>query len=145
MMGERLKKFMAGSGREKMLFVEALLIQLGVGLLLKVVPFRKIPGLFAGHGGTTDAPGLGTGVPVNTLELVRQANSRASRISPWKNKCLVQSLAARRMLNSRKIGSQLSLGLAKNDNNKVVAHAWLKSGDFEVVARDGDFQELCRF
>lgn len=141
----RIRKFSKLTFREQLCFSEALFLQLAVGLLLKVVPFRKIPGLFAGQGGTTDVSGPVSEVNGLTLEQVKQATWRAGRISPWKNKCLVQSLAARRMLNRRKIGSQLSLGLAKNQNNKVVAHAWLKSGDFEIIARDGDFQQLCRF
>jgi hypothetical protein len=141
----KIRKFGTLTFREQLCFSEALFLQLAVGLLLKVVPFRKIPGLFAGQRGMTEASGIGSEAAGHTLEQVREATRRAGRISPWKNKCLVQSLAARRMLNSRRIGSKLSLGLAKNENNKLMAHAWLKSGEFEIVARNGDFQELYLF
>lgn len=109
----KIRKFSKLTFREQLCFLEALFLQLAVGLLLKIVPFRKIPGLFAGHGGTTDAAGPVSEVNALTLEMVKQAVWRAGMASPWKNRCLVQSLAARRMLNSRRIASQLSPGTGK--------------------------------
>ena len=80
-----------------------------------------------------------------TLPLIKTAIQRASRRSSWKNKCLISSLAARRMLNKRKIQSQLSLGVAKGGNGQMIAHAWLKVGDFEIVEKSGEYQELYLF
>ena len=41
--------------------------------------------------------------------------------------------------------SQLSLGVLKGENSKTIAHAWIKSGDFEVVGKDGDYFEIYLF
>ena len=71
--------------------------------------------------------------------------SRAGKVSPWKNRCLVSSLAARCMLRRRKITSQLSLGVAKDAGGKVIAHAWLRAGDVEIVSAGGSFHELYQF
>ena len=134
-----IKKFGELSLNEKLFYSEAYFLQLTIGLLLKIIPFRKIPGLFASSSRLTP--------PASPLEpaQIKQAIQRSGRVSPWRNKCLVQSLAARRMLNRRKISSQLSLGVAKGANGRTIAHAWLKTGDFEIVEKGDDFSELYLF
>ena len=82
---------------------------------------------------------------LSRLEVIKAATLSASRLSPWKNKCLVQSLAARWMLKERKIQSQLSLGVTFGQNKNMIAHAWLKADDFEVVEKSGDYKELYLF
>ena len=141
------------SSDEKLLFCEALFLHLWVGLLLKIIPFRKIPGLFGNreNGSRCKVQGARSEKlePANpeplTLIQIKSAIQRASRVSPWKNKCLVSSLAARRMLNRRRIESQVLLGVAKDSGKKLIAHAWIRSGDFEVVEKNGRFMGMYRF
>jgi hypothetical protein len=136
---DRFRKFLILSARKKLLFCEALLLQLIAGLILKVVPFRIIPRIFA------LPPGLRPQVsPLISLD-IKQAIILANRISPWKNRCLVQSLAARWMLNRRRIHSELSLGVTIGHNEKIIAHAWLKARDFEVIEKKGNYVELYLF
>ncbi len=82
---------------------------------------------------------------VKMIEKIRVAVQRTGWVSPWRNRCLVSSLAARCMLRRRKIGSELSLGVAKDPKGKLLAHAWLKSGDFEIVEKRGSYTELFLF
>lgn len=148
-----------------MLFIEAVALHLWVGLLLKVVPFRRIPGLFSspqfeipteeksctrsvGREDQSRTPTVGTAVgsrQSEVIELVKFAIQRAGKVSPWRNRCLVSSLTGRCMLRRRKIGSQLSLGVAKNPEGKTIAHAWLKSENIEIVERKGEYTELFFF
>ena len=139
-------KFLSLSAKERHLFLEALALQMWVGLLLKIIPFRWIPKLFKDkvqrtrnqkEGGHGPEPGL--------LEQIKTAIHRATLFSPWKNKCLVQSLAARRMLSRRRISSQLSLGVAHGEGRRMIAHAWLKTGDFEIVQKGGEYTGLYLF
>jgi len=51
-----------------------------------------------------------------------------SKHTLWESKCLVQAIAAMKMLERRKIESTLYLGTGKDDNGKMIAHAWLRSG-----------------
>lgn len=134
----KISVFTVLSGKEKMLFLEAFLLHLWVGLVLKFIPFRRIPKLFASRQ---------TSVGSKTLDvmMVRRAVERANVVSPWKNRCLVSSLAARRMLSGRGIESQLSLGVAKNADGKTAAHAWLSAGDHEIVSRGSGYTELYFF
>jgi hypothetical protein len=135
----RIKKFAALQFPEKKLFLEALFFQLIVGALLKIIPFRKIPGLFP-----NPSHQFASATTI-IQEKIKTAIVSTQHISPWKNKCLVQSLAARWMLSRRKIPSQLSLGIAINQDKKMIAHAWLKTSDIEVVNKNGDYRELFLF
>jgi len=136
---KRIGKLIRLPGRERMLFLEALSLHLWVGLLLKVVPFRWIPRLFVSPQSSVHSLQSGD------IELIRTAVQRAGKVSPWRNRCLVSSLAGRCMLRRRKISSQLSLGVAKDPEGKTVAHAWLKSGDLEMVDRRSGYTELFFF
>jgi hypothetical protein len=150
---EEIRKFGELSWNEQLMFSEAYFLQVTIGLLLKIVPFRWIPRLYTGKveslkSKVESARNLEQGrrsQELETLNLIKTAIQRSSSCSPWKNKCLVSSLAARRMLNRRRIQSALSLGMAKNKDGKMIAHAWLKTGDFEVVEKVGDFTELYLF
>jgi hypothetical protein len=150
---QRFRKFGELSWNEQLMFSEALFLQFIIGMLLKIVPFRLIPRLF-----TCRIQGTGYKVQGNrnqepgtrnkengTNEQIKAAIQRSTPYSPWKNKCLIQSLAARRMLNRRKITSLLSFGVAKSADGKTIAHAWLKVVDFEIVEKSGDYCELCQF
>jgi hypothetical protein len=135
----RIEKFKKLTFRERMLFAEALALHLWVGLLLKFIPFRWIPRLFSSPQSTVGSQQSGL------IDMLRDATGRASGVSPWKNRCLVSSLAGRCMLRRRKIPSQLSLGVAKDAGGKTVAHAWLKADDKEIVDKMGQFTELFFF
>ena len=129
---------------KKLLFLEALIYQLIIGLLLKFIPFKFIPRLFANPPSLTPHSLPLTPHP-SQLEAIRTATRQAGSCSPWKNKCLVQSLAGRWMLKKRKIQSQIYLGLTYGQDKKLIAHAWLKSDDFEVVEQGGDYKKLFIF
>jgi len=135
----RIEKFMELTFREKMLFFEALTLHLWVGLLLIVVPFRWVPRLFAGR------QAAGSKQQAAVIGLITFAIRRAGNVSPWKNRCLVSSLAARCMLNRRNMPSQIWLGVIKSDKNRLQAHAWIKSGEVEVVDMKREFTSLYTF
>jgi len=136
---KRLTRFLRLSFREKLLFSEALFFHLLTGLILKTVPFRKIPELFSSRQAAVSSH------QSDVTGQIKEAVARAGKVSPWRNRCLVSSLAARCMLNRRKIQSSLSLGMAKKMDGKNTAHAWLKAGDREIVERTAEFTELYTF
>lgn len=142
------------------MFSESLLMHLLIGLLLKIVPFRRIPGLFSsmqseaqtqeklrtGNAGKEDQSLRNSPDPLpDVIWLIKEAVARAGRVSPWKNRCLVSSLAARCMLNRRNIPSTLSLGMARQQGGKTLAHAWILASNIEVVESGGQQTELYSF
>jgi hypothetical protein len=115
-----LKKYSALRRCERKLFLEAFFAQMWAGIVIKTVPFKYIPELY-------------------------KAIERAVIVSPWKNRCLVESLAARCMLNRRRIHSQISLGVAFDEKKKLLAHAWIRAGDIVIVEQRGEYREMYLF
>ena len=56
---------------------------------------------------------------------------------PWMKQCLVQAVAATWMLQRRRIPSTLYFGLAKDPNNQLKAHAWVRSGTLVLTGAQG--------
>lgn len=136
---QRFLTFFRLPGREKMLFLEALSLHLMVGLMLKFLPFKRIPGIFSSRRSAVSNQNL------EVLGSIRIAIQRASLVSPWKNKCLVSSLAGRCMLRRRRIPSRVFLGMARSETGRLAAHAWLISDDTELVQKNGHYTELYTF
>ena len=78
------------------------------------------------------------------LGRVRMAIGRAARRVPWRSDCLVQALAAQSWLRSRRIPTELSIGVHRATSAKsgFEAHAWLSCGGDVVVGGDVSDQLL---
>lgn len=76
---------------------------------------------------------------------IRRAIRRAERFYLWRNKCLVSTFCARSMLDKRGIGSKAYLGMRKGDNGKLEAHAWIISGNIDVVPNTDQYEVLYEF
>lgn len=61
--------------------------------------------------------------------IVRQA----ARYTPWESKCLVQALTAQRMLKKQGVCTTLYLGVNRDSQNNMLAHAWLRCGEYIVT------------
>jgi len=104
---------------------------------LLAMPFKKI------------APGLGIYMKETAekdqsehrevLRLIHQTIRRLSRRTPWESACLVQAMAAKRMLNRRGIGCTIYFGITKDEKKEkgLTAHAWLRSGNTMVTGAKG--------
>lgn len=128
--------------RHRYLLLETL-FWLGVArLVILTIPFRWV------------VPHLGdrmTETPVETLPAEQQRELRRvawailklSPRTPWQSKCLVQAMAAKRMLQSRNIYSTLYLGVMHShdiDTDPLKAHAWLRSGRMLLTGGQGHRQ-----
>jgi hypothetical protein len=49
--------------------------------------------------------------------------------TPWKSACLAQALAGKWMLGRRGLHGTIRLGVAKDADGNLQAHAWLCTGD----------------
>ncbi|MFV0546339.1 MAG: lasso peptide biosynthesis B2 protein [Bacteroides sp.] len=67
------------------------------------------------------------------LKEIRTAIYRANLLAVWKNKCLVISLAARKMVEKRGIASTMHFGVRFVHAKQLEAHAWLTVGDFYIT------------
>lgn len=77
------------------------------------------------------------------LKTVKVSIRRGNKLAFWDNKCLVCSLAARRMLEKRGISSTLHLGVRYASAHEMEAHSWLTVGDFYVIPNaDESYKEI---
>lgn len=67
---------------------------------------------------------------------VGRALARGARIVPWQATCLVQAIAARHWLDRLGIPSAVSIGVRKDGERAIAAHAWVKAGGIIVVGGD---------
>jgi len=135
----RIGKFMALSLYEKMLFMEALMFSYAAKVLLLVLPFKYCQKLVSNDKCKHTEP------DVRVLKQIKKAVYRTNWLAFWDNKCLVMSLASRWMLQRRRIPSHISLGVAFDEKNNLIAHAWLKTCEYEIVDKGGNYRELYQF
>jgi hypothetical protein len=133
-----LRKFILLPKSDRLLFMEALSLVILARMMLTLLPFRLCIKTIRATQYPHDAN-------AGELRQVRNALTRANRLTCWKNVCLVQSFAARWMLQRRHIGSVLSIGAMHDPQKKLIAHAWISAGNFEVVPRGGNFTPLTTF
>ncbi len=75
-------------------------------------------------------------VDINTYREARNVSeivSIVSRHTPWESKCLVQALTAQKLLKEKEISTTLYLGVKKDRDNNMLAHAWLRCGKYYVT------------
>ena len=68
---------------------------------------------------------------------VRCAVESVCTRTTWESRCLVRALTAQYLLTRRNISSTLYLG-CKLENEKMVAHAWIRCGEFYVTGGNGE-------
>ena len=120
--------------KDKKLLIEAYLL-LAWARYKKTIQFSKI------------APSLGNYMNETKYELTADQKAVAQNISSalylmsqytiWESECLVKAIAGMKMLERRGIESTLYLGTAK-DKTGLVAHAWLRSGNYYVSGKEGN-------
>ncbi|MEH7444062.1 lasso peptide biosynthesis B2 protein [Bacillus sp. JJ1122] len=123
---------------EKFLFLEAILF-LAWARFLKVMPFKRVKRTLGKHmceSSFQEDPSVSV-----TVKSISSAIHIMSRCTFWESQCLVKAIAGMKMLQRRGIESTLYLGTAKDDNGKMIAHAWLRSGTYYVSGAE----EMKRF
>ncbi len=121
-----LKSFLGISWADRLLLAEAALCLAVARLAILLLPFRWLAPRFGATMSESppEEPGIGGGLAWRLSWAVRIA----SRYAPWQTRCLVRAMAAKMMLRRRGLASTLYLGLAKDGDGQLVAHAWLRCG-----------------
>nr|WP_231735369.1 lasso peptide biosynthesis B2 protein [Gracilibacillus massiliensis] len=130
---KKLVKFLSLPLKRKLLFIEAFL-HLGRARILKSLPFKKVA---KGLGEKAIETTTNTSDDRSKIKDVATAIHIMSKHTLWESACLVQAIAAMKMLERRGIESTIYLGTAKDKKQKMVAHAWLRSGPYYVTGAKG--------
>jgi hypothetical protein len=118
--------------KEYMLFAEAWILLAVARLVLVTVSFKKIAAKLK------DRESKEYRIPAPAeLKMITDAIIRAGSRSPWRTKCFEKALAGKMMLRRRGISSTIFFGVRKDGQQKMHAHAWMKSTGFVVTGGTG--------
>jgi len=126
------KKIARLSWRERAALGEALVSLAAARLALVFIPIKKLaPHLGAPHAQSSDTFALPQARA--QAQRVQWAVRATSRRVPWRSVCFDQAVAAKWMLRRRALSSTLYLGVARDAQKEMLAHAWLRCGDLYVT------------
>jgi len=129
------KKYIRISKTERKILNRTFLWIIYAFILVRFVPLRwfsKLLGKFKEE----------TIVDLNNMQmeivfLVKKNITRWKKYLPWKVKCFEEAIVAKKILNKYNIQTTLYLGVNKNKENGLVAHAWLKAGNKVIAGEKG--------
>jgi hypothetical protein len=124
----RLQKFNQLSRPEKLLFLQTMLLLTSVTLGLRTIPWLKLQRLLLklAHWHARSA------VRRVSLHSIARSIRAASHYIP-KATCLPQALTAQHLLLWNSYPADFQIGVAKDANGKLEAHAWVTSQD-KIIA-----------
>lgn len=68
---------------------------------------------------------------------IATAINRVRRVVPWRCMCYEQAFMGKLMLNKRNIPTTIYFGVCKDQQDKMLAHAWLRCGDKIITGKKG--------
>ncbi|MHC3994484.1 lasso peptide biosynthesis B2 protein [Thiomicrolovo sp. ZZH C-3] len=143
----KLGNFLALGLKEKALFIEAYILLGAMHLALKNLPFKRLVRRLRQYRGSIEAAPLSP-AQRECAVMVSKAVTTAANHTLWESACLVQALAAQRMLQRRGVPGVFYLGVVHDVavQEGMRAHAWLLCGDFVVTGHGyTDFTTLSTF
>lgn len=128
----RLKKFLNLPISDKCILLESY-IMLGYGrFMVLMFPFNRIK-LLLEKDLDKMVDGNGINDNINKVKQVKWCVEIMSEHTPWKSNCFAQAIAAQNMLKRRGIPGTVFFGVAKEVDQTLSAHAWLKCGEIYVT------------
>lgn len=121
--------------RVKLISIEAIFLMALSRFYILFIPFRSVASLMGKPMHETVEE-----IDPDLLTVARQITwliEKMSKYTPWESKCLVKALTGQRMLKKRRIPCTLYLGMAKDNTNKLSAHAWLRCGNHILLGENG--------
>jgi hypothetical protein len=135
----RLSRFLRLSTAERRLLIEAMLLLGAIRPGLWLLPFETVRRLLAR---AARMPAGSQEVDLPSAERVVWALAVASRYAPrgGAGTCLTQALAAQTMLARRGHPALLRIGLTKDEERRLQAHAWVESAGKVVIGGSANLE-----
>jgi hypothetical protein len=115
------------------LFVEAWFLLHFAKLVILLVPFKKI----ASRMGELQIESTSDLQSIEKTTQIEHAVRRASRYTLHDSKCYDQALTAKALLGQCSLPATIYFGLAKESDNQLIAHAWVRCGNSIITGRAG--------
>lgn len=131
---KKLLKFLFLPYQEKKLISQSLFLVITIRLSLWIFPFRWLNNWLSKLG----SPNIGS-QPTDQIVIgnVTRSVRSCSRYVP-RASCLTQALATQTILRLKGLDSQLKFGVDKDENEKLVAHAWVESDGKIIIGKSAD-------
>ena len=128
---KRFKRWRQLPRQEKRLLIEAVLCLFWVRLLFGLVPLSLALRLVGSRPGENDA-GL---IAEDKAAAIARALARAARHVPFRARCLQQAFAGFLMLRRRGLKASVHMGVRREPDSTLAAHAWSLSGATPVTGQ----------
>ena len=139
-MAANIRKFFRLSLLDKQLFLEAFFLLAFFRAAIAIRPFQKITTTLQKQQAQEPQAPLSATCRESVIAISRGVQ-RAAIHTPWESACLVQSLAAHRMLKRRNLPGYFCLGVKKNTDPRstevMKAHSWTRCGNITVTGAVG--------
>ena len=136
---KKLAEFFRLTRAEKIIFFRALYLLLFYRISLFTLPVKKV---YLSAGRSSRLPGKKT-VDVSPVQIVRMVHA-AARLVPFST-CLSKALAGRVLMARYGYPSRLHIGVSRDKERKLSAHAWLTFGDEIVIGNGPDITGYMEF
>lgn len=97
-----------------------------IRMLMRAVPYRRLLALVEGASRPAGGP------PRTSAAAVARAMRRAARTAPGST-CLFRALAAYLLCRREQLPAELCIGVARENDGDMAAHAWVRCGTTIVV------------
>ncbi len=114
-------------------FLEAWFLLHFAKLIILFMPFKKIASWMGSLGVESTHDLYSSALSTKNKHAVR----RASRYALHKSKCYDQALSAKALLGQMGLPATIYFGLAKESQNQLSAHAWVRCGNKIITGKAG--------
>jgi hypothetical protein len=136
---QQLRNFLKLTMDDRLLLLNTLVLLAAIRLGLWLLPFKTLLGLLPRLSQITFTPNLSHSALLNK---VVWAIDVSSRYMPGGVKCLARALTAKVLLDRLEHSPELRIGVAKDNQGTLEAHAWIEYQGQIVM---GNLKDLSRF
>lgn len=121
--------------KEKLLFIEAFFLTGIMRYKILKTPFKELKQGLGTH--NTESSQEESRDVYRVAKQVQWIVIQASKYTPWESLCLVQAMTVQKMLKKRGISTTIYLGVNKDTDNQMKAHAWIRCGQMYITGGNG--------
>ena len=142
MMFKLLRKYYSIDKTERKILNRTFFWLIYAFVLVRMIPLRWFSHLLGEFKPARPAGGKEEVLEINSgekelIQMLVKNIRRWKRFLPWKVKCFEEAIAAKKVLEKYKISSTLYMGVDKNTEKELIAHAWLKVGNEIIIGKKG--------
>jgi len=130
-----LKKYYKIDKKERIILNQTFFWLIYAFILVRIIPLKWFNSVLGEFRKEIDAETNDD--QIQLIEVLRKNIGRLKKRFPWKVKCFEEAIAVKKVLEKYQVKSTIYLGVSKDKNSKLIAHAWLKIGKNFITGEKG--------